>query len=103
MRQDALLHAPTVVEYDPKEQFEQLCVGYIMYSPGWQDVQFAEDIAPSLNECDPSVQFTHVLIFGAPTVVEYVPAVQLAHACDGYSMYCPALQVWHAADDDAPA
>ena len=49
------------------------------------------------------VQFTHVLMFGAPTVIEYVPAVQLAHACDGYSMYCPALQVWHAADDDAPA
>ena len=39
----------------------------------------------------------------APTVVEYVPAVQLAHLCDGYTMYCPALQVWHAADDDAPS
>ena len=48
------------------------------------------------------VQFTHVLLFGAPTVVEYEPAVQLAHSCVGYTMYCPALQVWHAADDDAP-
>jgi hypothetical protein len=48
-------------------------------------------------------QLTHVLLFGAPTVVEYVPAVQLAQLCDGNSMYCPALQVWHAADDDAPS
>ena len=49
------------------------------------------------------VQFVHVLLFHAPTAVEYVPAVQLAHPCDGYIMYCPASQVWHAADDDAPA
>ena len=49
------------------------------------------------------VQFTHVLLFGAPTVVEYVPAVQLVQSCDGYCMYSPALQVRHAADDDAPA
>ena len=44
----------------------------------------------------------HAPLLQAPIVAEYVPAVQLTHPCDGYDMYRPAPQVWHAADDDAP-
>ena len=42
-------------------------------------------------------------MLAAPTAVEYVPAEQLRHLCDGYDMYAPALQVKQDADDDAAA
>ena len=40
-------------------------------------------------------------MLAAPTAVEYVPAEQLRHVCDGKGRYDPALQVWHDADDGA--
>ena len=103
MRQSALLQAPTVIEYVPLVQLRQACEGYSMYCPALHETQAAEEVDPLPNENEPRIHSTHALLFGAPTVVEYVPAVQLAQSCDGYTMYCPALQVWHAADDDAPS
>ena len=103
MRQDALLQAPSVVEYVPFEQLKHSNLAYGRYEPAAQVRHTALVAAPTTSENEPIEQLTHVLLFGAPTVVEYVPAVQLAQLCDGYTMYCPALQVWHAADDDAPS
>ena len=84
-----------------RELWLQHAIGFVLF----QDVRnyALQQVDPLLNENEPRIHSTHALLFGAPTVVEYVPAVQLAHLCDGYTMYCPALQVWHAADDDAPS
>ena len=45
----------------------------------------------------------HVSMLAAPTAVEYVPAEQLRHVCDGYDMYFPTPQVKQDADNDAAA
>jgi hypothetical protein len=49
------------------------------------------------------VQLTHALLFGAPTVVEYVPAVQLAHIVAPADENDPATQEVHASDIFAPS